>query len=353
MANFMETPARAVVRRGEAEREGERIEEGWRARAMERDVDVGSARSRARALGWMSVGLGAAELVLPSLVARMVGLPRGGATKGLLRMMGVREITTGVGLLRGRDLATWMWGRVAGDALDLVLLGGSMASSDAGRGRLAVATAAVAGIAAIDVKTAMELGGVPAGTKSVDVKKAITINRSPEDVYRFWRDFRNLSRFTAHLESVELIDDRRSRWRAIGPAGVKVEWEAEITEDVPNERLAWRTIAGSSVEHRGEVRFVRAPGGRGTEVHVHLEYHPPASRAGVGVAKLFGREPSQQIDGDLRRFKQVMETGEVVHSDASIHRGPHPARPGDGARTEGVRAGGVRRLRTAPGGGDR
>ena len=324
MTSFMQTPADAVLRRDRRAKD-ETIEEGWRGRAMTSDVT--DARKRARALGWVSIGLGAAELVLPSLVARATGLPRGGATKGLLRMMGLREITTGVGLLRGDDPGTWMWGRVAGDMVDLVLLGGSMASSRAGRGRLAVATAAVAGISAVDTMTAMELAGVSTSSEPIDVKKAITINRSPEEVYRFWRDFGNLSRFTAHLSSIEVLDDRRSRWHAIGPAGVKVEWEAVITEDVPSERIAWRTVEGAAVEHRGSVRFVRAPGGRGTEVHVHLEYDPPGSRAGVAVAKLFGREPSQQIDGDLRRLKQVMETGEVVHSDASIHRGPHPARP--------------------------
>jgi uncharacterized membrane protein len=119
----------------------------------------------------------------------------------------------------------------------------------------------------------------------------------------------------------------RSHWRAKGPAGTGVEWDADITVDRPGETLAWQSREGADVPNSGSVTFSRAPGGRGTEIRVELRYHPPAGRFGAAIAKLFGEEPSQQIEGDLRRLKQVLETGEVVHSDASIHRGMHPARP--------------------------
>ena len=131
----------------------------------------------------------------------------------------------------------------------------------------------------------------------------------------------------AHLEAVQVLDERRSRWVAKAPAGSKAEWDAEIVEDVPNQRIVWRSLAGSEVPNQGSLRFVPAPGGRGTEVHVELRYRPPGGRFAATVAKLFGEEPGQQVAGDLRRFKQVMELGEVVHSDASVHRGMHPARP--------------------------
>jgi uncharacterized membrane protein len=159
------------------------------------------------------------------------------------------------------------------------------------------------------------------------VRKAITINRTPEEVYRFWRHLENLPRFMAHLESVRVLDDRRSYWKAHAPLGLTVEWTAEIVEERSNELISWRSAEDSQVPNSGTVRFVRAPGDRGTEVHLDLRYDPPAGAVGAAIAKLFGEEPSRQVDGDLRRLKQVLETGEVVHSDSSIHRGPHPARP--------------------------
>jgi uncharacterized membrane protein len=131
----------------------------------------------------------------------------------------------------------------------------------------------------------------------------------------------------AHLESVQVLDDRRSHWKAKAPAGTTVEWDAETIEDRPNELIAWRSLPDATVPNSGTVRFKDAPGDRGTEVLVQLSYQPPGGKVGALIAKLFGEEPKQQVKGDLRRFKQVMETGEIVHSDASIHRGPHPAYP--------------------------
>ena len=111
------------------------------------------------------------------------------------------------------------------------------------------------------------------------------------------------------------------------PAGMTVEWEAELIQEKECDWIAWRSLAGSQIENSGSVRFEPAPGGRGTELRVDLQYDPPAGFFGASIAKLFGKEPSEQIEGDLRRFKQVMETGEVINSDASIHRGMHAAQP--------------------------
>ena len=130
-----------------------------------------------------------------------------------------------------------------------------------------------------------------------------------------------------HLASVTTIDEKRSRWVVKGPADLRVEWIAEIVADRVNEAIIWRSIQGADVDNSGSVQFVRAPGGRGTEVWVEIAYNAPGGRLGAAVAKLFGKEPSQQVQGELRRLKQLHETGEVVHSDASIHRGLHPARP--------------------------
>lgn len=159
------------------------------------------------------------------------------------------------------------------------------------------------------------------------VKKTITVNRPPDEVYRYWHDFENLPNFMDHLESVRTTGEGRSHWKAKAPVGQTVEWDAEIVEDRANELIAWRSIEGADVDNKGSVRFKPAPAGQGTEVHVELEYSPPGGVIGAAVAKLFGEEPSQQIGSDLRAFKQVMETGEVVRSDASIHAKPHPAQP--------------------------
>jgi len=159
------------------------------------------------------------------------------------------------------------------------------------------------------------------------VTKAITVNRPAEEVYRFWRSFENFPRFMHYLESVQTNGNGRSHWRAKGPGGKTVEWDAEIVEDRPNELIAWRSVPGSEVENAGSVRFVPALGGRGTEVHVELDYNPPAGVLGAAVATLLGREPAQEMTADLRAFKQVMELGEVVQSDASLAGEPHPAQP--------------------------
>jgi uncharacterized membrane protein len=155
------------------------------------------------------------------------------------------------------------------------------------------------------------------------------VNRSIDDVYRAWRDFERLPSFMRHLESVSIVDARRSHWKAKTPAGMPVEWDAEIVQDREAEWLAWRSLPGSEIENTGSVRFAPAPGARGTEVRVQLEYAPPAGRLGRGIAYLFGEEPEQQIREDLRRFKQLIETGEVPLSDGmGLLR---PARPAERA----------------------
>jgi uncharacterized membrane protein len=174
----------------------------------------------------------------------------------------------------------------------------------------------------------------------VRVERVTTVNKPVHEVYEFWREFQNFPRFMRHLESVEVLGDRRSRWRAKAPAGQTVEWEAEMLEDRQDEWIAWRSLPGSQVENSGSVRFSPAPGARGTEVRVQLQYSPPAGRVGRGIAWLFGEEPEQQIHDDLHRFKQLMETGEIPLSDGpSLWRPAQPARdPEEIRRLAGVQA---------------
>ena len=144
------------------------------------------------------------------------------------------------------------------------------------------------------------------------VEKSLTINRTPAELYSFWRNFANLPRFMSHLEEVRPNDPIYSHWIVRGPAGTSVEWDAMVYNEKENELIAWRTLEGADVDHAGSVHFTPAPGGRGTEVRVVLKYDPPAGKVGATVAKLFGENPEQQIEEDLRRFKQVMEAGEVA-----------------------------------------
>jgi uncharacterized membrane protein len=294
-----------------------------------------SGRKRASArtgvgLGAFSIGLGLAELLAPAGVASLIGVPSTRRTRLILRALGLRELLAGIGLLAQPRSPGWLWNRVAGDAMDLALLGDGFTQRRAQRGRLMAATAVVAGVTAIDAlsaarqsrSSALRRVGAP-----IHVLRSITINREPEAVYEFWRDLANLPSFMAHLQSVE-VSNGKSTWRAKGPAGSAISWDAEIVLDRPGECIAWRSIEGTtSVPNRGVVRFNEAPGARGTEVQVELKYEPPGGAVGATFAKLFGEEPGQQIDGDLRRLKQVLETGEVLHSDASIHQGLHAAQP--------------------------
>jgi uncharacterized membrane protein len=160
---------------------------------------------------------------------------------------------------------------------------------------------------ALDLRLVRTTGG----RQRIEVVKAMTINRSAEELYRFWRNFENLPRVMRHLESVTVQDERRSHWIVKGPADRHVEWDAEIVNEKANQLIAWQSCEGADIDHWGAVRFAPAPGGRGTEVTVELEYEPIAGSFGAMIAKLFGEEPAQQIEEDLRRFKQLMEAGEV------------------------------------------
>lgn len=150
------------------------------------------------------------------------------------------------------------------------------------------------------------------------IEKVVTINKPRGVLYEYWRNFSNLPLIMRHLESVQPIDYKRSHWIAKGPAGLKVEWDAEIINEVENEVIGWRSLEGSAIDNAGSVRFTDSPVGRGTEVRVTLKYDPPAGAIGAAVAKLFGESPDLQIRDDLRRFKMLMETGEVATGERQL-----------------------------------
>lgn len=155
--------------------------------------------------------------------------------------------------------------------------------------------------------------GIEARDAPVEVRQSVTINRPPEEIYSFWRELENLPRFMRHLRSVERRSSTRSHWVAqpVG-RGPALEWDSEIIEDRPNELLRWRAVPNGGIQHSGDVRFMRAPRGRGTEVHVHMEYRPPI---GMALSALMVPFSKQILKEELRRFKQVLEAGEIATTE--------------------------------------
>ncbi len=316
----------------------------------------GNAEQLARFLGWFSIGLGLAEIVAPRQLAGLIGVDH---RPGLFRMMGLREIGSGIAILSQDEPAGAVWSRVGGDILDLALLSTQLDSNNPEWEKTLAATLSLLGVTAVDLYTAKSLsaksGGGNGGARAyqsggqqsahdivesnsgIKVKSAVTVGRPVGEVYGFWRNFENLPRFMSHLETVQVLDNKRSRWTALGPAGIRLEWDAEIVEDRPNELISWRSLPGGRVDTAGYVRFKPAPGDRGTEILIEMRYDPPGGIVGAGIAKLFGESGQEVVTRDLRAFKNVLETGEVVHSDASIYQGAHPARPSERHNLEKAR----------------
>ncbi len=164
------------------------------------------------------------------------------------------------------------------------------------------------------IKDRAKVFSLPPG-RAIHMRRAVTINESPGKLYRYWRELGNLPRFMRHLRSVERLEGNRSHWVADAPMGARVEWDAEIVEESENELIRWRSLPGAEVPNSGTVTFRPASGGRGVVVEVQLEYQPPAGPIGAAFAKLFPEDPSRQIKDDLRRFKQLMEAGEIATTE--------------------------------------
>src|SRR5258705_8196562 len=211
--------------------------------------DRGTSRL-ATGLGWFSIGFGLAELLAAGTVANIAGVSK--KHTRLIRLYGLREIATGVGIFSQRRPSEALCSRVDGDALDLVIMGTALTSQEAKRGRAAFATASVLGVTALDLMCAQQLSK---GRKGIHARSSIIVNRTPDEVYEFWHNVTNLPRFMRHLESVGDLGDGRSRWLAKGPAGISVVWDAEIVADIPGEVISWRSLDKSDVQNAGAVRF--------------------------------------------------------------------------------------------------
>lgn len=158
--------------------------------------------------------------------------------------------------------------------------------------------------------------GVGAGHRAVDIQKTINIAAPVEKVFEFWNNFQNFPKFMSNVREVQMQGENRSHWIVSGPAGVPVEWDAEITERIPNKTIAWKTVPGATVEHAGIVRFDPNPDGT-TRVEIRMSYNPPAGAIGHVVASLFGADPKSEMDADLARMKTLIETGIRPHDAAA------------------------------------
>lgn len=195
--------------------------------------------------------------------------------------------------------------------------GGAMVLMGLRQRSLRGALTAIAG-GTLAYKAATDKGGIQEALgmdKTIKVEKTVTINKPADELYRFWRKLDNLPHFMKHLKSVTVIDDKRSHWVASAPMGASVEWDADIIEERENEFISWASAEGADVDNSGFVRFKKAPGDRGTEVKVVMEYAPPGGAVASAIAKLFGEEPEQQIGDELRRFKMLMEAGEIATTE--------------------------------------
>jgi uncharacterized membrane protein len=162
--------------------------------------------------------------------------------------------------------------------------------------------------------------------QTVKIERAVTVNASPGELYRFWRNLENLPRFMIRLASVRVMNDQYSHWVVKGPGGTKVEWDVEIINEVENELIAWQSTENADVYNAGSVHFHQGVGNRETEVKVVIRYTPPADTLRIVAAKLLGEDPERQVEDELHRFKQLMEADEIPTA------GGQPSEGEDGVR---------------------
>jgi uncharacterized membrane protein len=246
-------------------------------RRVPKDASVAAHKNVGDAERWISVVGGA--------VLAVYGLDRGGFPGGLLAVVGAELLRRGA---TGHCLVY--------DALNV-----STATDATARG------------------PHRDLPASPAATvrasRAVKIEHSVTVMRPAAELYAFWRDPTNVPRVIAFLESVEAVSETTARWRARGPGGITLEWDALIINDIPNQLLAWKSVGDADIPNAGSIHFRPAPDARGTEVRLVVEYEPPAGHLGAWAAKLVKENPDEQLRAALRRFKQLAETGEILTAE--------------------------------------
>ena len=308
-----ERPRRAAMKARSVARHGN----GRRVAGIRAPFNLDDAQLT-QTLAWASVGLGLTEILAPRLLSKAIGV---GEHAAVFRALGAREIASGVGLMTQQKAGSWAWSRVAGDVIDLALLAAATRAPGTNPQRIAMAAIAILGVTALDVYSGQRLMQSRLQTEPtrIEVSHALTVNTKPETLYAFLRQLDNLPLFIRHLRSVDAVDERVSHWVMSVTGDRTIEWDAEITQDVADKRIAWRALPGADMRHSGSVTLDVAPASRGTVVRVELQYEPPAGVLGKNIAMLLGREPGQQLKQDLLRLKQLVETGEIATSSGQSH----------------------------------
>ncbi len=292
--------------------------------AEARDPAGETVARRSRGLGWLSVGQGLVRLLLPGGVSQLVLGRHSRRHRRTMRALGLREVAAGVGILRAPHETRWLLPRLFGDVMDLGLLAALLRARRFRGRRLAASLAGVLGLTAVDVFVTRQLArrrqllAAREAERMHGVTRAITISRSPEELYHFLRNFQNLPAFMDNIARVEVLDEKRACCHTRAPGAdqlgepLSLTWDVVVTDDEPNRRLAWQSVPGASVPNAGEVSFRRAAGGRGTEVRLTLTYLPPSGAVGRAFGQLFPSGVAYQLDRDLRQLKQLMEVGEIL-----------------------------------------
>ena len=277
----------------------------------------------ARVLGWFSIGLGVTEVTAGRMLADLLGLEN---RAGLLRVYGLREIATGIGILTSKDAGPWIWGRVAGDALDIGTVATGFQDGNPKKSNLTLALTSLAGVTAVDLVCALGLsrgirkeedaeesqtGEGASEASTARVERSLTIEKSAEELYQRWRDLQTLSRVMGHFADVRASGDGQTHWELHGPAGRVLEWDVRTIEDRPGEVLRWQASPDAKVPVEGSVRFRPAPGNRGTVVTLRFQFDPPGGVLGDAAVRLLGGAPGLLASKALRRFKSLVETGEI------------------------------------------
>jgi len=278
---------------------------------LHRDVAEGDGRRRGRSasgstrgqslaqgMGWFSMGLGAAQLIAPRAMARLIGVEESDRNAAIMRAVGMREVASGLGIFSQRNDPAFMWGRVIGDIMDLALIGAASASTRTDKRKLAGAALAVAGALALDIVVAKQRSNperTDLATSTEDEWESASASLEADDSPQQIRDVITISR---------------------SPDEVSSMWSEVVSHPDVSEELAHANVSFTPSARNGE-----------TEVRVEVAYEPRMGKVGAAVSKLTRKNPSSRVKRGLRHAKQIIEVGEIVHSDASIHRGPHPAQP--------------------------
>lgn len=266
----------------------------------------------ARILGGVSLGMGALKLIAPQTVAGFAGARR---SDKMVRLHGLRDLALGLGIFTGSSPQPWLWLRLAGDVVDaFALVTGSRKKKEGVHfGPLAL----LVGVGALDALCARNAAPLEArNARKGRAEANVLIARSPEECYRFWRDLHNIPRFVSDRLQVHQISPKQAHWTLQLPGDLaNLEWNVESLEEVPSQRISWRHLPGSPIDAEGTVTFEAAPGGRGTYIHVQIDFGFPAQSVAEPLSRLLGKHPEQLLYKSLRRMKQLMEVGEVMTTE--------------------------------------